>query len=127
MKKHRNTIQRTTILEELRKLKTHPTAEALYRIVKKKIPSISLGTVYRNLNLLRDEGRVLELTYGKDKSHYDGDVSNHIHFYCLKCKNIYDLPISNIKLSYRVAKGLGFHINSYRIDFYGYCEKCERR
>lgn len=125
MKTKRETRQRNVILEELRKVKDHPTADKLYRIVKRRVPSISLGTVYRNLNLLRDEGKIQELTCGKYTSHYDGDVTNHNHFFCIRCRNVFDLDVSALKnLDKRIARRMGFYISYHRLDFYGYCSKC---
>lgn len=86
----RHTRQRAVILNELRKVKTHPTADAIYRMVRKRLPSISFGTVYRNLSLLRDGGDILELTCGKYRCRYDGDNREHYHFICLECENVFD-------------------------------------
>src|SRR3990167_3323016 len=87
----RKSRQRQIILDELKKLKTHPRADFLFKIVRNKLPNISFGTVYRNLNLLRDRGEVLELTCGKHSCRYDGTVTNHYHFFCLKCERVFDL------------------------------------
>src|SRR3989338_3546915 len=87
----RKSKQRKIILDELKKLKTHPRADLLFKIVRKKLPNISFGTVYRNLNLLRDRGEVLELTCGKHGCRYDGTATNHYHFSCLKCGRVFYL------------------------------------
>lgn len=122
----RITKQKTVILEELKKLKTHPTADSVFRIVRKRLPSISFGTVYRNLNLLRDSGQVLELTCGKYSCRYDGDIRNHHHFFCLKCNKISDIDTPVIKnLDERAGKKSGMLIKYHRIDFYGYCRNCK--
>lgn len=124
----RETRQRNAILEELRKVKTHPTACDIYKTVRRKIPSISFGTIYRNLNLLREEGKILELSCGKHSSRYDATVSPHYHFCCLACKNVFDVNISVLKnLDKRIGKNLGFDVLSHQIDFFGYCDNCRQR
>lgn len=122
----RKTKQRSIILEELRKTKAHPSADLLFKMVRRKIPSISFGTVYRNLNLLRDQGQILELFCGKYSCRYDGNLKNHYHFFCVKCKNVFDIyePLLD-NLDYRIGKKLGFQVQYHRIDFYGYCRDCK--
>lgn len=122
----RKTKQRSTILEELRKTKTHPTADSLFKLVKRRIPSISFGTVYRNLNLLKNQGQILELTCGRYSCRYDGDTRNHYHFFCINCKNVFDLDSPLIKdLDKKIGKNSGFMVKYYRLDFYGYCRNCK--
>ena len=75
--KRRATKQKGIILEELSKVKTHPTADSVFSIVRKRLPTISFGTVYRNLNLLRDDGKVLELSAGRYSCRYDATTANH--------------------------------------------------
>ena len=86
--KRRQTIQRIKILEYLEGVKTHPTAETIYREVKKELPTITLATVYRNLNLLADEGKIVKLEINNEY-HFDADRSNHQHGVCKKCGKIY--------------------------------------
>lgn len=121
----RNTKQRTIILEELKKVKTHPTADVVFKIVRRRLPSLSFGTVYRNLNLLKDEGQILELVCGKYSCHYDGNTDPHYHLLCLKCKKIFDLDELMLKnLEKIVMKKCDFTVKYYRMDFYGYCRGC---
>ena len=82
--RRRSTKQRRIVLDELCKVRTHPSADTLFKMVRKRIPDISYGTVYRNLNLLKDENRVLELSFGKHSCRYDGTVKEHFHFFLLK-------------------------------------------
>ena len=81
----RMTRQKKIILDILRSVKTHPTAEWIYQEARQQIPGLSLGTVYRNLNLLRDNGEIMELNYGSSQSHFDGTAANHYHFQCREC------------------------------------------
>ncbi len=123
----RNTKQRQVILEELCRVRTHPNADTLFRMVRRRIPRISYGTVYRNLNLLRSEGKILELAFGKYSCRYDGTTAYHFHFYCLECKNIYDVEGLNLKgLDEKVGNKLNSEVISHRAEFYGYCRKCRK-
>lgn len=122
----RNTRQRRLILEELRKVKTHPAADSIFKLVRKRIPAISFGTVYRNLNLLRDQGEILELSCGRYSCRYDGSTHNHYHFLCLKCKNVFDIDAPVLEyLDIKVSENSGFTVKYHRIDFYGYCKDCK--
>lgn len=122
----RKTKQRSIILEQLRKTKAHPSADLLFKMVRRKIPSISFGTVYRNLNLLRDQGQILELFCGKYSCRYDGNLKNHYHLFCIKCENIFDIDEPLLRnLDYRISQKSGFRIKHHRLDFYGYCKVCK--
>lgn len=115
------TNQKKIILDYLKSVKTHPSVGAVYRAVKKKLPQISLGTVYRILNNLKAKGEIQEIP--NDVKRYDGDVSFHSHFICEKCERIYDVfdkcPILKAgKL--KVGK-----IKSYQVYFYGDCKNCQ--
>ena len=85
-----NTSQRRVIMEELRKLKCHPTADELYCIVKQRMPKISLATVYRNLGLLADAGEIRRIELAGRQNRYDGDTSIHYHLRCRKCGAVED-------------------------------------
>ena len=122
----RNTKQRQIILEELCKVKTHPSADTLFRMARRRIPRISYGTVYRNLNVLRGEGKILEIAFGKYSCRYDGTLVSHSHFFCLKCKNIFDIAEFNMNnLDGRVSDRLNFKVEYHRVEFFGYCNKCK--
>ena len=123
----RNTPQRNIILQSLRCTKMHPNAEEIFRTVRKQLPTISFGTVYRNLNLLKESGQILELACGKCSSRYDGEVRNHYHFFCLSCEKVFDLewPLS-AHLDRQVSRKTGYQVNFHRINFYGQCQKCKK-
>ena len=126
-KKERMTSQKSFIFNYLKGVKTHPTAEVVYREVKKKLPNISQGTVYRVLNNFKDKGEVLAIDT-KDNIHFDADISDHAHFICEDCGNVYDVTSEcsecGILKSKKTKVGL---INSYKINFYGTCNKCRNR
>ena len=113
------------ILTYLKSVYTHPTAETVYTEVRKKIPTISRGTVYRNLNRLSEEGKVLKLEIGRE-SHFDGDCCNHQHFICESCGGIFDIhqpELSNHAC--KKAESAGLHPRCVRIIFKGRCNNCE--
>ena len=82
--------QRETLLQYLRSVTCHPTAETVYLQVRKEIPNISLGTVYRNLNQLAEEGTILRLTANNGADYYDGFIQPHLHILCTRCGKIDD-------------------------------------
>jgi len=94
MKKTRNTRQRGVILDILQESCSHPTAETIYREARRVLPNISLGTVYRNLNFLRDQGTVREIRPSEGgSSRFDGTDTPHAHFHCVHCSALLDIPL----------------------------------
>jgi len=91
----RMTKQRKAILKILENTDIHPTADWIYEQVKKEIPNISLGTVYRNLNVLSEMGKIMTLDYGSSYSRFDGNPRNHYHFKCEKCEKVFDVEIGS--------------------------------
>ncbi len=120
--KRRNTYQRRIILDILKSTDIHPTADWIYEMARKEIPNISLGTVYRNLKILKEEGLIIELNDGK-QSRFDGRVDNHYHFKCEKCGHIYDIEEKDVDVSCFLEKK-GFTVNSLDITLTGICDKC---
>lgn len=122
---YRMTNQRRLILDYLRGVKTHPTAKMIYREMKKKLPQLSFGTVYRNLNFLVDQGYILALRSVNDYVHYDGNPSQHPHLICEKCGKIFDLEDHYYKNIFKTGKKTKHgKIKYYRLNFYGLCNKC---
>ncbi|WP_035268340.1 Fur family transcriptional regulator [Desulfitibacter alkalitolerans] len=119
------TRQKKIILEVVRSTNTHPTADWIYEQAKKELPDISLGTVYRNLKLLRDMGEILELNWGSTFSRYDGITENHYHFVCKRCGKIMDLQLS-FNISHEdVEKAANINVETHRLEFYGTCNFCD--
>lgn len=103
----------------------HPTADAIYTSIREEFPNISLGTVYRNLNLLVELGEIQKLNCGDGKDHFDADTSPHYHFVCKHCGAVVDIPMSTLSEVDRVAEGhIGASIDSHTIYFYGTCQDC---
>ena len=122
----RNSKQRQVILEELRLTNSHPTAAELYEIVRKQLPKISLGTVYRNLELLVKNKSIKKLEMGGSEARFDGETVNHHHARCVECGAIDDLlEIPEQVVSSEYLKVNNFDIHGYRIEFHGLCPKCK--
>lgn len=113
--------QRFTVLNELSKLDTHPTADEIYEIVKKVIPNISLGTVYRNLNSLCEEGSVIKFS-SDGKEHFDAKIKPHIHLCCEKCGKILDVYNDINICNDELLNSEDFKINNIIIS--GICRNC---
>ena len=121
----KRTKQKEAILSVLRSTTSHPTAHWLYAEVRKEIPNISLGTVYRNLRLLRESGEISEIDFNGTFSRFDGKPDNHYHFKCEKCSSIFDVgePVNN-EINERVARKTGFRISRHWLQFSGLCKEC---
>lgn len=124
MSKLRYSRQRELIYQTLKSSKEHPTAEMIYQILKPANPSLSLGTVYRNLNLLADEGVVLRMPFTVDR--YDADTSEHPHFLCKSCGNLYDLEMAVGAGLDELVNSLGYQVERHDLTFRGICKKCTR-
>lgn len=123
----RITDQRRLILEVVRATAKHPSAEWVYQRVRRRLPRISLGTVYRNLKLLVEEGLVREMD-GPGLDRYDGNTGRHDHFTCQDCGQIHDMVAPVDQALIRQAAGrTGFEILDHRVEFYGRCRACQAR
>ncbi len=135
MTKHRfqrNTRQREVILAELCKLTSHPTAVGLHEIVKLRLPKISLGTVYRNLELLRKMGAVRKLQFSEAEARFDGNVEPHDHVRCIRCGRVDDVHGSPLELNNdkdhdcRGCDCRGYQILGHRLEWFGVCPQCSQ-
>lgn len=125
-KKSRMTKQRQAILDVLRSTTSHPTADWIYEEVRKIIPNISLGTIYRNLGILKNMGEIMELDFGSTYSRYDGNPKNHYHFCCQKCGKVFDLDLPILSsLEDEVTTMYGYKVQHHRLELYGTCLKCQ--
>lgn len=124
MPKTRYSKQRELIYSNLMARHDHPTAEAIYRDLKKDHPELSLGTVYRNLNFLADNKRIRKLDVGQKMVHFDGDLSNHHHFICSKCKKVFDINFQDEQIRMVVRQQTNHQIDKVEIVFSGVCESC---
>lgn len=124
----RNTRQRQVILEELQKLRSHPTATDLYQIVRGRLPRISLGTVYRNLELLTEMEVIQKLNLSGSEARFDGDRSDHYHVRCVRCERVDDVLEAPDDLVKAETKELdGYEILGCRLEFFGLCPQCREQ
>ncbi len=122
----RHSRQRQVILEELQKLTSHPTAVGLYQIVCQRRPKISLGTVYRNLDLLTRTGIIQKLEFGGEEARFDGNPTPHYHVRCVKCGRVNDIHAPQLKLLGGVKNDFnGYCLLGHRIEFFGVCPQCQ--
>ncbi len=117
--------QRKLILEELRKVDTHPTADEVYDMVRKTMPRISLGTVYRNLEFLCAKGLAIKVGPAGSQKRFDGNPAPHAHVRCLICGRVADvhshmeLPLPGEQIA------CGFQVTGVNVEFTGYCPACQ--
>ncbi|MDA8387569.1 MAG: Fur family transcriptional regulator [Nitrospiraceae bacterium] len=120
------TPQRLAILEYLDGNTAHPAAEEIFAALSGRFPGLSLATVYNTLAILRDRGRLLELTIDPSKRRYDPQVKPHHHLICLSCKRIADIE-HTFALEIPGALRMGYEITGNQIEFYGLCPDCKKR
>ena len=117
--------QREAILENLRSRRDHPTADTLYRTLRADYPHISLGTVYRNLNLLADLGEISRIRCPEGMERFDADTHEHYHLYCRSCGRVLDLPMDPIPdLDSRAAETGCGRVDGHSLLFFGACSDC---
>ena len=117
--------QREAIKAFLASTTEHPTADRVYTYVKEEFPNISLGTVYRNLNLLAELGEVVKITTPDGADRFDGCTKPHYHVLCTKCGKLINLEITNqMPFDEMAEKHFNGEIHSHDAMFFGICEKC---
>ena len=118
--------QREMILNNLCSRKDHPTADELYLDLKEELPNLSLGTLYRNLALLSDNGTILKFHCGTS-DRFDGNNNLHYHLICDRCNRLYDLDHAPLtELDAMFASDYEGKISSHLLVFYGICKSCNR-
>jgi Fur family transcriptional regulator, peroxide stress response regulator len=121
----RMTNQRLRILEYLQETKEHPTAEALYQTVRKELPKISKGTIYRNLKILEREGSVKKLEINDGQTHWDGNPNPHHHFVCKRCGRIIEINLAdNWQIEERIEGKYGVKVDQSQLLVRGLCDFC---
>jgi Fur family ferric uptake transcriptional regulator len=118
----RMTRQRKVILEELRKVDTHPSADEVYAMVRKRLSRISLGTVYRNLEILSESGEIQKLELGCSSKRFDGIAENHYHICCIHCDRLIDAPADfDVAVNHNLKNAIDFKIIGPKLEFIGIC------
>jgi Fur family peroxide stress response transcriptional regulator len=123
------TPQRLSIYGLLLETKQHPSAEAIYEVVKSSMPSISFNTVYKTLGSLEESGLIKKLVVEENHYRFDADTSPHAHLLCVRCNGIEDIPGAYGRkvqlMREEFASEHGRTIFSEQLYFFGYCCKCE--
>jgi Fur family transcriptional regulator, peroxide stress response regulator len=123
---YRKSQQRERILQILKETDSHPTADWVYARLKEEIPGLSLGTVYRNLKVLIEQGHIQKLPFGSTFDRFDAELKPHYHLVCEKCGMVSDFEMpQNSHLNELAQQISRFKVNRHRIDFFGICEKCQ--
>jgi Fur family transcriptional regulator, peroxide stress response regulator len=121
----RLTPQRAAIYSALAGTASHPTADDLYRAVKRRHPMISRNTVYYTLGVLRRTGLVREVNLGHEGARFDANMSLHHHLICLNCRQIQD--VTDETLDCLTVSRSDFQVLGHRVEFHGYCAGCRRK
>jgi len=126
--KYKRSKQRERILELLGQTESHPTADWLYQKLKKEFPTLSLGTVYRNLNILVEQKLIQKLPFGSTHDKYEVIKSPHYHLVCENCGSVQDFNMPQYTdINEQAQRMSHFNISRHRIDFFGTCEKCQSK
>ncbi|WP_339137368.1 MAG: transcriptional repressor [Candidatus Electrothrix sp. GW3-4] len=123
----RLTTQRQILLEELSKVNSHPTACELYEMVRKRLPRIGLGTVYRNLELMADSGMILKLELGGAQKRFDATTDPHYHVRCSVCGKMEDLTVAvQEQITENASEKTTYKILGHHVEFTGECPSCQK-
>ncbi len=118
--------QRDKILNYVRSVKCHPTAEEVYNEVREELPNISLGTVYRNLDLLSESGDIRRIKIANSKDRFDGDLCNHYHAVCVKCGSVQDIFTDYFSsINDEIENKLNCKVLSHDVIFNTICQHCK--
>ena len=119
------TIQRKVILEELSLLKSHPTADELFQIVRIRLPKISLATVYRTLADLAASGKIRKTELPGGKARFETKIEPHFHLRCVHCEAIEDLPLSKEEIGDFLKDKVTRRVQDFELCFSGLCRSCQ--
>jgi Fur family transcriptional regulator, ferric uptake regulator len=107
--------------------RSHPTADEVYQVVRKRLPRVSLGTVYRNLEKLADNHLLLRLDSGSGPRRYDGRVENHYHIRCLQCSRVGDIFSDQPYPVPEELPGTDFDVIGLKVEYFGLCPDCRKK
>jgi len=126
-KGYKATPQRIAICRIILNSRTHPSAQQVYEEVKKIHSTVSLATVYKTLEVLRDLDLIQEINFPKGQARFDSYMNPHINLVCLKCGSITDLDDATVKeITRKVIASTKFKPTGQRVDVNGICQKCSR-
>jgi Fur family ferric uptake transcriptional regulator len=124
-KRIKMTVQRRIILEEVRDLKSHPSADEVYVAVRRRLPDISMATVYRNLETLAEYGLIRRLWEVAAPRRYDGILEEHYHIVCDRCGRVDDVRLEPVNGFLEDARRVSdYDVRGYRLEFHGLCPNC---
>jgi len=112
------------VMKVLQATDAHPTADWVYQEVRKRIPNISLGTVYRNLNQLVDSGELVRIE-DKFSVRFDANLEDHDHFHCNRCDRWYDIPLQGDRLLGNLELDPGYVVKRAKLELNGICPDCQ--
>ncbi|ERJ00290.1 MULTISPECIES: Fur family transcriptional regulator [Eubacteriales] len=119
--------QRELVLAEVKSSREHPTADMVYAALKADNPSLSLGTVYRNLNLLAQMGQIHKIGMPEGSDRFDGRTDEHYHMLCQKCGRVYDVQLDTLsELDGQIQSQTGFLVHSHDLIVRGVCRACQQ-
>ena len=121
-KKSRRSISREVIYQTLASTKSHPDADWIYEQARKKHSSLGIATVYRNLKLMSDEGKIVAIETNNGSVHYDACTLDHAHFICERCNKILDIDFPEVPFS--EAEKAGYKVKRGKVVLYGLCPNC---
>jgi len=122
----RQTRQRAVILDVVRSTMDHPTADWVYRRTRRHLPRISLGTVYRNLKRLAEQGIIREIHTGGHPARFDGNTGRHYHIRCLGCGKVNDLPMSvDPRFEQEAGRAMNYRVLGHQLEVQGLCPACQ--
>ena len=128
MTSRRNTIQKDLVRNAVYEMKRHVTANEVYEFIKEEYPTIGKGTVYRNLDILVEEGALRKVEVPDGPNRFDFTLKNHYHVRCIKCGEIFDVDMDQIPdLLERIHNTHGIEFVDYDISFKGICPKCREK
>ena len=127
MKGHNFSSKREAIFKTIASTKSHPSAAWVYDKLKDEIPNLSLGTVYRNIALFKEQGKVITVANVNGEEHIDADTSDHAHFVCEHCGKVFDLNSSPLSALEDELSQNGFEINRKNVVFHGVCCDCKNK
>ena len=123
----RQSRQRDVVLAVVRSTMDHPTADWVFREARRRLPRISLGTVYRNLKQLAESGLIREIHSGGQQARFDGNTGRHYHIRCLGCGRVNDLPMSiDLRLEQEAGRSINYRILGHEMEVHGLCPLCQR-
>lgn len=127
MSKARNiSKKRDAILAKIQSTTTHPSAEWVYRELKGDFPDLSLGTVYRNIALFKEEGQIISVGTVSGQERFDADTTPHAHLICIRCARVVDVDVQfGGNATYKeIGEKYGFSVRTHDLSFKGLCNQC---